>query len=123
MCYGYDEVNTQNVTGFSVEINSDEIEGFILFGIKGGSSDRFVILDGDSHPELKMLENADFNTPLDVPSRGGVVTYVYDGYIDSFEIRPILKGGNECERSDSFEPRLCSNDEVVLCMSRSGDFC
>ncbi len=113
-CYSEDE----SLTGFSISVNSENIEGFILLAISGGRSDRYVITKDDTHSEkIKMLGNTTFtDIPLDVPTEGGIRTYVFNGLVDSFEIYPLLRDGKKCEMAGSLEPLLCTSDEVVICM-------
>jgi len=112
-CYASDTTETH--TGFSVGINNDNIAGFTLLAINKGKSDRYEIRNAGSFADLRMLEGV-YGEPLDIPENGGVRTYVYRGEVESFEIYPILVDGNQCERSDQIEPKLCANQDITNCI-------
>lgn len=118
--YGCYSGTQGEVTGFSVNVNSDKIQGFTLLAVKGGKSNRYKIIDGANYPDLKMLGDGLFGGeeiyPIEFPGEGGIRTYVYNGAVDSFEIYPILKDGEQCEQSGQFEPNLCPRNDIVDCL-------
>jgi len=114
-CYS----ETEELTGFSVSINSDKINGFVLLAIKKGTSDRISIINGSTNQKLKMLgdDNNGFGNEIVLPENGGVRTYVYNGTVDSLELYPILDDGTQCDKNDQLEPNQCTNTDIITCLN------
>lgn len=99
-------------TGFSVRIDSDQALGIKVAFTKAGSTNSFSIENGTSMETIRML-NGNFNTPLEVPARGGVRTYVTNDNYDRVEISAILKSGMVCDTRETVTISPCSDPSVV----------
>ncbi len=97
-------------TGISVQVGDIDIQGFKLILYSGGTADPINILPDTSSAQVRML-GSDFNTPLQIPAKGGLKTYVVSGTYTKVEVAPILASGT-CEKSDTFEIVQC-RDAII----------
>ena len=103
---------TEDFTGFSIKIDGSEIAGFKVFLFEGGKSEAYEILEGSQVPEIRMLDGI-FNNSLEIPTNGGVRTYVAQGAFERAEINPLLKSGKPCKTTDSIRIRACIDPEIA----------
>ena len=103
---------TDKRTGFSVRIDSDDVAGFSALLSSGGSANSHRIELNGSDPLVRMLDR-NFGEQFDVPTSGGVRTYVAKDLYSSVEISAILKSGKVCETHEKIEPINCINQNVI----------
>jgi flagellin-like protein len=118
-------VGYTEATGFSVKINNDNIVGFKVTLLKDGGADtrEISLTNEDSDEQNVRVLGSTFSTtsvPVDfvesdIPSGGGIRTYVANGIYDNIEIFPILKEGKVCGLSDAIkvEPCIATEDTVI----------
>lgn len=113
LCSASDSVNGDR-TGFSVQFDSSEIDGFVVLAITKGASERIEVMNGTTDTRLKMLRDDEtFGvSELIIPSEGGVRTYVYKGAADRIEVYPMLSGGKICDKGDEKEVNICTDTEI-----------
>jgi len=106
----YDNISSEWWYGLSIEADSisdekaDEVVGFKLNFFKSGDSFPVTVEDGTpTTSEIWMLNSS--KPSLEVPVRGGVRTYVYNGggeVFEKIEIFPLLRSGRLCDKTDQF---------------------
>ena len=99
-------------TGFSVRIDNEKIVGFRISLQSEGSSDAFDIESGTQASNIRMLLD-NFNSPLEVPTRGGVRTYVTQGIFEKLEIFPILESKRKCDMADEIKIDKCEDPDAI----------
>ncbi len=111
----YVDGGDKNRTGFSVRVNGEEVAGIKVSLFKDGTSEVMEIMNGTDGNSLgikiRMLSSG-FDTKLNVPSKGGVRTYVADGLFDELEVNAILKSGKLCDVSDSIRVNTCLDNDA-----------
>ena len=112
-CFYTNSSNGLNRTGFSVRIDGDEVISFSTTLYRQGSANPYTIENGANLSVLRML-NEDFAQPLEVPSNGGVRTYVANDLFDRVEVNPILKTGKLCKAEETVTLERCSPDPTII---------
>jgi len=97
------------MTGFSIKINKDEINGVKVALIdSSGNSDVFDIRKDAQYPELKMAGAITFGDLLGFPTVGGQKTYVANKVYEKAEISALTDSGDVCSVADVIEFKICS---------------
>ncbi len=99
-------------TGFSVQINDDDIVGFKAILFKEGIANSYTIENGSNLTNIRMLSK-NFPIGLETPSTGGVRTYVAIGAYNKVEVNPILRDGRVCDAKESIEVTKCSDPVII----------
>jgi len=101
-------------TGFSISVDDEKIIGFRVSLVQGGSFDSYEIKGGATLNNIRML-GSNFSQPLQIPSNGGVRTYIADGDFDKIEVFALLDSGDSCDLSDSLNVKPCiTQDSEVI---------
>jgi flagellin-like protein len=103
---------TGSRTGFSVRIDNDEIAAFKLILSQQGSANSYSIEQNSTSPYVRMLD-ANFTQNLDVPTRGGVRTYVANGLYERVEVNAVLKNGKVCDTRQKLEENTCVDQGII----------
>lgn len=104
-------------TGFSVQINNDNIVGFKVILFKEGAANSYSVENGSKMDNIRML-NKDFGNvgdtnTIEVPGKGSVRTYVAKGEYTRVEVNPILITGDICDAKETIEVPRCFDPEII----------
>jgi flagellin-like protein len=99
-------------TGFSVQISDDEIVSFKVILFKAGASNAYTVENGSKLDNIRMLASPDFTKILEVPTKGGVRTYVAIGEYTKIEVDPILRSGKPCDAKETIDVPVCFDPEI-----------
>lgn len=102
---------TNGRTGISVQTGDVELDGFTLVVYAQGSSVPIEVVPGATSAQVRVLGSA-FNTPLELPAKGGLRTYVVNGPYNQVEIVPILRSG-KCDKTSSIKIVECSDPSII----------
>jgi len=99
-------------TGFSIKVEGEKVVGANVALFSEGSSDAFEIKPDVLLEEIRML-TTDFNMSLELPSNGGVRTYVAFNRFTQIEISPVLSDGKICSVADTLILDFCDDQGVI----------
>ena len=114
------EISGNAGTGFSVRVDDEKIIGFKATLFKGGDANTYEISPNseDNDEEKIRMRGVNFNlnisiVDLEVPTKGGVRTYIANGSFDRVEIASILQGSRICDTADSIEIKTCTDPDAI----------
>ena len=96
-----------------MRVDSEKVLGLKASFTRTGTTVSHSIENATVSNEIRML-GKNFKTALEVPQRGGMLTYVINGSYEGVEIRPILKSGTICDDAhEKLAVQTCADPSIT----------